>query len=294
MKPGRDLLALLGRATPELQRALYRLARARLRGDDPAPPLAALARALQGAQRFADLYGRLGILRRAALLAAVGEVRPVPAVPFGEAIDDLLDRHPRLAKGWEEVQEVYSREHAFALARSASVEVTREVQRALHEALGKAPTVGGGAEELRAAAEIAGQDMKEWTESYSRLVFRTNAATAFSAGRFRAMADPEVQEMIPALEYQAILDSDVRPNHAALHGLVMAADDPRWDVLSPPTGYNCRCQVVPTDAGTLRRRGLLDADGNVKRMPTPAGGFPDPGFGRGRPDRAIYGYSAAR
>ncbi|WP_277989913.1 phage head morphogenesis protein [Pseudomonas aeruginosa] len=52
------------------------------------------------------------------------------------------------------------------------------------------------------------------------------------------------------------MDSVTRPSHAALHGKVYRWDDPIWQHIMPPNGYNCRCRIVPLTAAAVRRRGL--------------------------------------
>lgn len=216
----------------------------------------------------------------------------MPRVAFDEAIEDLLEREPRLAADWEEVSAVYSREHAFALARSADQELTEAIQRAMGRLVRSGAPVEVGETVIR--AEAVKREVLGFTRAYAETVYRTNVATAFSAGRWRALADPEVQIIIPALEYHATLDSSVRENHRAAHGLIMAVDDDRWSQFSPPMGYNCRCAAVPVDRDRLRRMRRLTPEGLVVRQRTPDGAHPDPGFGGGRPDRVIYGFTAAR
>lgn len=53
------------------------------------------------------------------------------------------------------------------------------------------------------------------------------------------------RDAFPYLEYYTQGDSQVRPAHAALDGKVFKADDPVWDKIYPPNGWNCRCTVLP-------------------------------------------------
>jgi len=76
-------------------------------------------------------------------------------------------------------------------------------------------------------------------------VYQTNLHSAYNAGRFYAMTDPEVADEFPNWEYIAVLDDKTRPSHAAMHGKVYPKDDPIWAEWYPPNGYNCRCTVVP-------------------------------------------------
>lgn len=73
---------------------------------------------------------------------------------------------------------------------------------------------------------------------------RTQTQIAYSAGRLMANEDEAIQEILYGYEYCTIGDDRVRPSHAALDGLRLPKEDPRWREIMPPNGYNCRCSVV--------------------------------------------------
>lgn len=229
-------------------------------------------------------------------LMAVGTApgAPLPRVPFPEAVADVIAREPRLAASAAEVSQAYNESHAFALARSSSIKVTERVQKAVSTAIHQGRTVGEGARAIRQVARAAGEDMSRFTHAYAETVFRTNVSTAYSAGRFREMANPAVQFAIGALMFDGPTDSlpagDSRPNHVAAVGLIASASDPVWSALAPPLGYNCRHRLSFVSWPELKRRRLLLPDGSVRKASIPPGAHADEGFQHtGRPDIAIYG-----
>ena len=52
-------------------------------------------------------------------------------------------------------------------------------------------------------------------------------------------------KLFPCGEYRTVGDDKVREEHRKLHGLMLPANDPRWDKIWPPIGWKCRCYVVP-------------------------------------------------
>ena len=56
----------------------------------------------------------------------------------------------------------------------------------------------------------------------------------------------EQKEYYPNLVYRTVRDSRVRPEHAALNGVVKPIDDPFWKTYYPPNGWRCRCTVMNT------------------------------------------------
>jgi len=69
----------------------------------------------------------------------------------------------------------------------------------------------------------------------------------------------------PNLEYRAVMDSQTRPAHGRLDGLILPIDDPRWNKIYPPNGHNCRCSVTQTSKP-------------VKDLPVAKEYVPEPGF----------------
>ena len=120
-----------------------------------------------------------------------------------------------------------------------------------------------------------------------RLVFQTNVQQAYNDGRRESMEDPEVASAFPFWKYLTVGNGtagykNVRPDHAALHGLVFRADDPFWDSHYPPWSYNCRCTVIALTPNQARAEGALFTQAQVRKK----GVRPDPNFSRERIDTA--------
>lgn len=94
-----------------------------------------------------------------------------------------------------------------------------------------------------------------------RMVFQQNAQSAYNNARRETLDDPEVTRFFPFRMYLTVGNGvagvrGVRPEHAALHGLVFAWADPFWDAHTPPWDFGCRCTIVPITAGEVRRKRL--------------------------------------
>jgi SPP1 gp7 family putative phage head morphogenesis protein len=72
-------------------------------------------------------------------------------------------------------------------------------------------------------------------------IIRTNAQVAYQAGRYQGLI--KTTKFLPFWQYNAVMDSRTRPAHAVLHGKIFRDDDPIWDFIFPPNGFNCRCSV---------------------------------------------------
>jgi SPP1 gp7 family putative phage head morphogenesis protein len=272
-----------------------------------------LASVIRDTQMAADAVGRRDTLDAARRIAASGappktpdeppplahppspfgggDGSPLPRVVYHEAVADILARRPMLAVGQDAVASAYNEQHAFAMARAVESTTVDRAQRAVAKAIATGRSARQVGVELREIAKTAGEDMDGWTRWYSETVAETNMNTAYSAGRFRQMADPAVASVIGALMFDGPQDdSSTRPNHAAAVGLIAAPDDPVWNVIAPPLGFRCRHYLSFVNWETLKRMGLVLENGRVRRATIPAGAHADPGFRHtGRPDIAIYG-----
>jgi SPP1 gp7 family putative phage head morphogenesis protein len=81
------------------------------------------------------------------------------------------------------------------------------------------------------------------------------AASQNAANWYRQQADKDLFD----LQYRAVLDDRTRSEHAALNGLTARADDPVWNTIYPPNGWNCRCEVIQVTAVPGRADATLDA-----------------------------------
>ena len=75
--------------------------------------------------------------------------------------------------------------------------------------------------------------------------FNTAMQKAYSSGRLQQMQEPHMVEALPYWQYWTVGDFRVRPEHAVLDGFCARAIDPVWRKIYPPSGFNCRCSVVP-------------------------------------------------
>jgi len=253
-----------------------------------------LASIIAGSQGLADLLGRRRMLLeldsrlgRSVVRHAVddlvlyasprGGTPIIPDVTFVEAVKDIATRDPRLARGAEAVARVYTREHGFGIARQTSLNAVKAVQKIVLRALDEGVDTLTAIQSIAAVPDRIKDQVRDFSLSYAETVFRTNVATAYSAGRFQQALDPDLGDFVSGLEYSTAGDSDVRgndpkdkENHKALNGLVARADDPVWNTYAPPLGYNCFAPDTVV-SGRLRAASKAFYSGPMVELETRAG-----------------------
>ncbi len=190
-----------------------------------------------------------------------------------DAIAFLAQRTPlpliRLETILEEIQT-----RSFEVTRDLLETVSSRIDERLAQAVESGESMEVFLKSLDGVAEAAG--LTASNPYYWETVFRTNAATAYSAGREELFLNPAVKDAFGYFQYLTVEDSAVRPEHAAMHGRVWANDDPAVKEWWPPNGYNCRCVMVPMDQEDLDDEDLKASTGSPKldgETVTPDKGF---------------------
>lgn len=78
-----------------------------------------------------------------------------------------------------------------------------------------------------------------------------------AANAERRRQQEENADSRPYWMYVAIIDSNTRPEHAAMNGRVFRYDDPIWQTHYPPLEPGCRCRVRALTEAQIKSRGLV-------------------------------------
>lgn len=222
---------------------LSRILRAYPRGLDPSliiqPALVPLIPVVRDAMVAAHLRGYVR-----SFLTAAPRLRREPSrvamSVYSDTINFLQKRAEMDAAKIAALRAQYG-DQAFAVVKQAGAAIENKVQQAIQGIKEKQLITRDAIAELRVKMQAAGLQP---SSNVVETVFRTQNQIAYSVGRQEANARPEIDEILWGLEYATVGDDRVRPAHAALDGVKLPKDDPRWNSIMPPNGYNCRCTVV--------------------------------------------------
>lgn len=221
----------------------------------------------------ADMAGQLMVAGREADVVALAAADVAPReksfldLPWVEAIEYFKRRGLVRATDFETLLAGYAQR--AAVARQLMLEqVQAETMNYLLEAIEKGGTYPEFAAQIGTMTENLG--LTPANPTYLQMVFRTNVQSAYGAGRYRAITNPEVMSDRPFVQYRTVRDARVREEHKVLDGKVYASADPLWHNIAPPNGYNCRCSMV-----TMTR---VEAEAAGISTEIPEGYIPTPGF----------------
>ena len=169
--------------------------------------------------------------------------------PFQEQIDYLRNKLRVPTERWDDIQKS-AHDRAFMVTGATKADLLND----LHQAVIKAAEQGLGLQEFRKDFKKivaqrgwtgwTGQDTKEGVAWRTAVIYKTNMANSYWAGRYQQMSAPEVLKLRPYWRY---IHSDgvanPRPNHLAWHGTTLLASHPFWQSHFAPNGWGCRCRI---------------------------------------------------
>lgn len=198
-------------------------------------------------------------------------------VPFEHAVE-LFEKRKVLPPAAFNALKDGAKRRAFTVAGLAKQELLDATHAELVRQLRESVHQDNRGANLRDFQRFAKERLEKagWTPanpSHVETIFRTNAVSAYSAGRVVEMRQPKVLQALPYWQILTVKDARQRPTHRAADRIVLPADHPFWRMAYPPFGYNCRCRVC------ARSKAYLEANGLT--VGPPPQNLPDPGFESG-------------
>lgn len=174
------------------------------------------------------------------------------AQPFAEQLEFFRDKLNLPTAHWTDI---YTKEHdwSFVVAGATRDELLCDLRAAVEKAINQGATL----EEFRRDFDriVEKHGWHGWTGEGSkggkawrtRIIYETNIATSYAAGRYQQLQSAPLWRYV-----HADWVTHPRPEHQAWDGLILPKDEPWWNTHFPPNGWGCRCSVQgiwPDDLG---------------------------------------------
>ncbi|WP_445369596.1 phage minor head protein [Methylomonas sp. BW4-1] len=143
-------------------------------------------------------------------------------------------------------------DRAFVVAGVMKADLLNDIHQALAKTMAEGKSIQWFRKEFASIVAKNGwggvgtNAKRDWR---ARVIYRTNLSTAYAAGRWRQLNDPDLLKRRPYWKY--VHNETVRhprPLHQSWNGLVLRHDAPWWLTHYPPNGWGCRCRVVAVPA----------------------------------------------
>ena len=181
----------------------------------------------------------------------------VARLSFGEQIGFFRSKMGNLipTERWDDIKRE-AHDTGFMVAGAVKADLLSDLSKAVDAAIADGETL----EQFRARfGKIVDQHgwayrgERNWR---TRVIYQTNVATSYSAGRLKQLRDPDLLAFKPFWMYRhsdAVLTP--RPLHVSWDGLTLSPDDPWWNAHYPPNEWGCMCYVVAVSVKDVTRMG---------------------------------------
>lgn len=169
---------------------------------------------------------------------------------FQEQIDFFRNKLNLPTERWDDIWQA-AHDRAFMVAGAQKADLLNDLRAAVDKSL-TGGSIGDFRKDFAAAVQKSGwtgwtgEGTKAGEAWRTRVIYQTNMATSYAAGRWKQLNDPELLKVRPFWRY---IHSDgvihPRPHHKVWgdSGLTLPAGDPFWLTHFPPNGWGCRCRV---------------------------------------------------
>lgn len=215
----------------------------------------ALAAILDEALELAALHGREAVFAdgEEAKHFAEGDFT---GHTFREQIEFLTQKQVLPTRAWTDAM-AGDHDRVFVIAGATDTAMLEEFHAAVIEAA-RTRDYKVFAGEFDRIVEKYGWSYNGGRDWRIRTIFETNIRTSYMAGRLKQMRDPEVVKLLPYWQYihaDTRIPLEPRPEHVSWDRLVLAWNDPWWDVHFPPNDWRCSCGVRTLSEDQLKRLG---------------------------------------
>lgn len=157
-------------------------------------------------------------------------------LPFDEAIAFFRQKLNFKSETWTDLwQGEHSRQ--FTVAGVMRDDQLADFRAAIDSAIADGATHAAFLQEFDAIVERYGWSYKGNRGWRSRVIYDTNVRTAYNAGRWAQLTDPDLLQVNPYLEYRHGDSKVPRLPHLAWNGITLPATDPWWKTHYTPNGW---------------------------------------------------------
>lgn len=181
------------------------------------------------------------------------------SLPFDEAIVYFRRKLDVPTERWADL---WKDEHAraFTVAGATKAELLADLRGAIDKAIAEGSTIEDFRRDFDQVVAKHGWSYHGSRNWRTEVMLGTNMRTAYQAGRYQQMTDPDVLKMRPFWMYVHRDSVHPRPLHQSWNGTVLPADDDWWRTHYTPNGWGCKCSVQSLSHDDLEEMGKKGPD----------------------------------
>lgn len=179
--------------------------------------------------------------------------------PFQEQLDFLRQKLALPTNQWDDIQRA-AHDRAFVVAGAAQAAMLADLQNAVIKAAAEGKGLAEFRKDFKSIVQKhgwtgwTGEGTKAGEAWRTRVIYQTNMATSYAAGRYQQLTEPAFLKLHPYWRYihrEGAINP--RPQHLAWHGLTLRHDHAFWATHFAPNGWGCGCRITPVTQSEGRR-----------------------------------------
>jgi len=161
--------------------------------------------------------------------------------PFQEQVAFFRQKLGNLVptERWTDMQKE-AHDKGFMVAGAAKADLLSDLAAAVDKAISQGTSLGAFRKDFKSITARHGWDYRGEFNWRTKVIYQTNMATSYAAGRLAQLRDAEFTHW-EYIHSNAV--AHPRKQHLGWNGLVLSADDPFWNAHYPPNGWGCQCRV---------------------------------------------------
>lgn len=169
------------------------------------------------------------------------EFKKIFSLPFTEAEQFFKNKLNIPTDKWDELDGA-AHAKAFTSAGAYQADLLADLRKMTDKAIAGNMDIREFRKQFKPLVSRYGWQLKGGGPAWrSDLIWRTNIATAYQAGRWQQFEDAGI-EYLMYVHNDGVMNP--RPNHVALDGKIFPRTDPFWSRNYPPQGFGCKCRAV--------------------------------------------------
>ncbi|NOR71665.1 MAG: hypothetical protein GQ532_18590 [Methylomarinum sp.] len=196
--------------------------------------------------------------------------------PFNEQVEFFRQKLNLPTEFYDDILK-QAHDRAFVVAGAQKADLLDDLRKIVDKSIVEGKSIGWFRKEFdnivkqRGWEGWTGSDSKAGRDWRTRIIYRTNIASSYAAGRWQQLNNPALLQTRPYWKY---IHNDTvthpRPLHVSWSGLVLRHDDPFWQTHFPPNGWGCRCRITAVREKEFKGEAAPD-DGLVSDTNRPQG-----------------------
>lgn len=199
--------------------------------------------------------------------------------PFAEQVAFFRNKLGRLVptRRWDDIQKS-AHDHAFMVAGAQKADLLADLAAAVDRAIAEGQSLEAFRRDFRDIVNRrgwhgwTGEGTKAGEAWRTRVIYQTNAATSYAAGRLAQLREGGFKYWVYRHNHSV---THPRPLHLAWDGITLPPDHPWWRTHYTPNGWGCRCYIL----GARSEAGARRLGGDPGKKLDPAWGKIDPKTG---------------